>query len=546
MFGRLLGRRARPSALLALAVCCGAAWALPLAAAQCGTLELLRGRVAAAKPAAPLQTPRAPIEVGERHQFVHAFNAAPVTATCRWVSERVYIFVEDSRWDENGGLVDQGHVDILGRLMEESTPAEAGRGIYDISVEAFGPVPDVDGDGRVAVVIGAVERPGIIGFFDPNVATHPTPELRWDAVFLEEFAVRRDTYLARGTLAHEFQHLIHWGQDDDEATWVNEGLSGYAEELNGYPEADPAAVRAFLGQPGVGLLFPPFAENNAAYYGSTYLFMSYMAEEYGAPYIRSLVAQERNGAAGIDAALEAGGWAGDFVGVWSRWNVANYASQDPALSYGALQGRRDFTLSLEGALPLASGFLVGEQWGSVNIIVRAAGDLAIDFVGQELGRFRVWLYGWRGGLGELLEVDLADGFSGSGELAGVDSLALIVGRTSRLGSNFDFTVRRFVPTAVADGARPEALDLAPAYPNPFNSQVQLELSLGRGGGARLEVFDVLGRRVRTVAGGFLGAGRHRFSWDGLDDDGRPAASGVYRVRLLHGGRSLVRSVTLVK
>ncbi|MBD3368724.1 MAG: hypothetical protein GF405_11225, partial [Candidatus Eisenbacteria bacterium] len=45
------------------------------------------------------------------------------------------------------------------------------------------------------------------------------------------------------------------------------------------------------------------------------------------------------------------------------------------------------------------------------------------------------------------------------------------------------------------------------------------------------VFNVRGERVRTLERGALPAGAHRATWDGLDAEGRSAASGVYFVRI---------------
>ena len=60
------------------------------------------------------------------------------------------------------------------------------------------------------------------------------PELRRDTVYLDASKLAFSAYLAHATLAHEFQHLIHWGRDSDEEAWIDEGLSGYAEESGGF------------------------------------------------------------------------------------------------------------------------------------------------------------------------------------------------------------------------------------------------------------------------------------------------------------------------
>jgi flagellar hook assembly protein FlgD len=52
---------------------------------------------------------------------------------------------------------------------------------------------------------------------------------------------------------------------------------------------------------------------------------------------------------------------------------------------------------------------------------------------------------------------------------------------------------------------------------------------------RLIIYDMLGRRVRVLHNDeTLAAGRYRTAWNGLDDQGRPAASGVYLYRLKAG------------
>jgi flagellar hook assembly protein FlgD len=62
----------------------------------------------------------------------------------------------------------------------------------------------------------------------------------------------------------------------------------------------------------------------------------------------------------------------------------------------------------------------------------------------------------------------------------------------------------------------------------------------------VEVLDTAGRRVATVLHGTLSAGEHSLRWDGIASDGRAAAPGVYRIRLMAGGTSLTRAFTLLR
>ncbi len=81
-------------------------------------------------------------------------------------------------------------------------------------------------------------------------------------------------------------------------------------------------------------------------------------------------------------------------------------------------------------------------------------------------------------------------------------------------------------------ALPAAFGLAPAFPNPFAHATTLEVQTPQAGAARVQIFDLLGRAVRTLADEHLPAGRRTLTWDGADDAGRPLAGGVYFARLL--------------
>ncbi len=70
-----------------------------------------------------------------------------------------------------------------------------------------------------------------------------------------------------------------------------------------------------------------------------------------------------------------------------------------------------------------------------------------------------------------------------------------------------------------------------AWPNPFNPRTDLRFSLSADAAGSLDVFDISGRHLRTLAEGNFSAGQHQFVWDGRDGDGRALASGVYFARL---------------
>jgi hypothetical protein len=100
-------------------------------------------------------------------------------------------------------------------------------------------------------------------------------------------------------------------------------------------------------------------------------------------------------------------------------------------------------------------------------------------------------------------------------------------------------------TAVGGGI-PPSFRLHPNVPNPFNPATTLRFDLPAPSRARLAVFDLAGRLVRTLVDRDLPAGPHEATWDGRDEQDRPAGSGIYFVRLESGADHATRKVLLLR
>ena len=79
---------------------------------------------------------------------------------------------------------------------------------------------------------------------------------------------------------------------------------------------------------------------------------------------------------------------------------------------------------------------------------------------------------------------------------------------------------------------PDNFILTQNYPNPFNSRTTISFGLPVPAFAAVEVFDVLGQKIRDFPGEYLGAGSHARVWDGRDARGALVSSGVYLYRLI--------------
>lgn len=86
----------------------------------------------------------------------------------------------------------------------------------------------------------------------------------------------------------------------------------------------------------------------------------------------------------------------------------------------------------------------------------------------------------------------------------------------------------------------------PARPNPFGPATTLAFSLPATGAVRLQIVDLAGRTVATLADGWLGAGRHEFTWTGRASGGSAAPAGVYFARLRGPGLARTERLVLVR
>ncbi|MBI4725697.1 T9SS type A sorting domain-containing protein [candidate division TA06 bacterium] len=114
------------------------------------------------------------------------------------------------------------------------------------------------------------------------------------------------------------------------------------------------------------------------------------------------------------------------------------------------------------------------------------------------------------------------------------------------GNIYSFTA----PTGVDADAGPAQpsleYKLAQNYPNPFGAQTAIHYQIKSKCPVKLAVYNIAGQLVRTVVQETQNAGDYRVNWNGRDDYGRKAASGIYFYRLSANNISLVKKLTLIR
>lgn len=85
------------------------------------------------------------------------------------------------------------------------------------------------------------------------------------------------------------------------------------------------------------------------------------------------------------------------------------------------------------------------------------------------------------------------------------------------------------PTGIEDDIDniPKEFALKQNYPNPFNPDTKLSFDLPKAQNVSLEVYNLLGQHVKTLANGMYDAGSHMVSWNGTNSDGEDVPSGIY-------------------
>ncbi len=154
---------------------------------------------------------------------------------------------------------------------------------------------------------------------------------------------------------------------------------------------------------------------------------------------------------------------------------------------------------------------------------------------------------WPGSSGAVhfnaLSTPNSDSYSDSGSLVGVGSISA---PAAVMYADFNVSLVAGGSGTADNETVPRTLELAQNYPNPFNPSTSISFYSSAPGMADLEVFDVTGRKVRTLLHQAVIAGDTELTWDGLNDAGNSVSSGVYLYRLEINDRTSTRKMVLVR
>lgn len=273
--------------------------------------------------------------LGDRERFwvldLQPVDSFQVQATLRHVSSRLYLWVQDD-------------LDVPQEALERSAQVFDER-LYPTVQAYFGAEwsPGIDNDARLTVLHARFA--GATGYFsssDECPSTLVPYSNQREMFYINPEQAEPGSSAYEGTLAHEFEHMVHWHADPNEDAWINEGTAELAMYLCGYSRDD--RVRSFADVPDTPLTQWEVQDNRlAVHYGAAFLFMDYFAQRFGAEMTRDLVACPLNGPASVDAVLQQHASGLTFDELFADWAVANYLS-GTGYAIGSARDYRDLVV----------------------------------------------------------------------------------------------------------------------------------------------------------------------------------------------------------
>ena len=217
--------------------------------------------------------------------------------------------------------------------------------IYPLMARQMGTARDVDGDGRFTILLsswldhlggGRCPVDGFVRVADLDPAYRCPFGNQCDMMYLNA-ALKAGPHV-RTVMAHEYMHAVVFSQKSlrgdsggrqmmDEEGWLDEAIAHLAEDLNGFSTSNiDYRVSAFLTSPEryqlvVDDYYAADLFRSHGSRGSTYLFLRWCVDRYGADLLPTLVHSRLRGAANLEAATGS-----TFADLYRRWSLALFLS----------------------------------------------------------------------------------------------------------------------------------------------------------------------------------------------------------------------------
>ncbi len=494
--------------------------------------------------------------VGDTHTFWR-WNLAvmPPTwiqtpATCRAVGEHCYIFVANDQWNIH---MTQANVDSALVRLEQNTPNNPDTGAIMMDVNLFGPIPDeLDNDPKLIVfysALGSFQGTSFDGYFSAyNQVTEAQAQMmnppghsnECEMIYMTCYPLNPVQPIRLSVLAHELEHLIHWGQDANEESWIDEGCAELAMVAYGVP--DP--ISGFPSNPDNNLTVwnQQFAD-----YVKVMLFFTYLKEHYDSTgMIRDLVADPMNGMNSLNSQVSIHYPQLSTDEILHNWSIANALDSpqpgDGLYNYEELD-LPNFTMtnitlpytSYSGTVqPFASDYIRYSPTQNTGLTLVSGSGLYLSQIAfDSSGTCTEFFPAWWGYEFAIPPISFNSVYS-----------IFVITNTNATTATYNY-VTTFVANEDNTQSAP-AVSTLNCYPNPFSSTVNINYSLKNTGHTTLNIYNTKGQLVRKLIDESKSANQYEATWSGDSDADKSLPSGIYFIRLQNGSETKVQKVLLLK
>jgi len=414
-----------------------------------------------------------------------------------------------------------------------------------------GSAPDVTDFLILDIKDGIPSGASVGGFFSPVDQTTDDASNEMNILYIDDAAVN-NTFSIISTLAHEFQHLIHYGRKRPSVTLFNEGCSEEASILNGYSDRHDAL---YANQTNIEFFRWTYDKSQPTEilkdYTRAMTFVHYLSEQYGTQFLYEFLGTQRDSMARIDEALNKIGrgdmnWRETFKNfAVAMFTLKQEDAPDPKYGFKyPLTGTRAKTSLFSGGSFPAENSVPLESYGIAYYRYEGPGaGLKVNFSGERDFTVMAILYRNTTETPEVRELTPGTEHLLSIYSASYARIVLAVVNLSDQKQTVNWTASLVTlgvddPTAAADAG----LQLAEVAPNPVTGAATIRFTTGTSDPVSLRVYDENGALVRTLLDGEkLENGEHTLT---LDAAGLP--NGVYRARLTQGTHAVSRPLVVLK
>lgn len=336
--------------------------------------------------AGTLAAPTTPLTIGAKESFwiqnQDTNQYLQVQATLRFIGPHLYFWIQD------GVNYNPNDLTNLGNTFET---------IYTTDRDFFGSewTPGIDDDVHLYALYTRGMGNSVAGYFSsqdeyPKLVfkysnEHEMFDLNADVESIS------DLYIY-STMAHEFQHMIHWNLDRNENSWLDEGFSVLAQFINGYTVG--GFDTSFTLAPNTQLNDWSLDESgNAPHYGAAFLYLDYILSRFGSAVTQAIVKSPLHGLESIDSVFQSLGITDSQThktvsadDLFADWVIANYLENSSvgdgryAYSNYPKAPKTAATQSIK-TCPLSSTQGQVDQYGTQYIRITCQGTYTLTFTG---------------------------------------------------------------------------------------------------------------------------------------------------------------------